>query len=90
MKEKMNKERLAELLQENFPRERSFLLPVLHFIHKEFGFLEESALEEAAKHLRVPSPEEPTVATGDASNIQGGQSRLPEEGTQKDFHAGGH
>ena len=57
MKEKMNKERLAELLQENFPRERSFLLPVLHFIHKEFGFLEESALEEAAKHLRVPVSE---------------------------------
>ena len=57
MKEKLNKERLAELLQENFPRERSFLLPVLHFIHKEFGFLEESALEEAAKHLRVPVSE---------------------------------
>jgi len=57
MKEKMSKERLAELLQKHFPRERSYLLPVLHFIHEEFGFLEGSALEEAAKHLRVPVSE---------------------------------
>ena len=57
MKEKMNEEGLSWLLRKHFPRERSYLLPVLHFIHEEFGFLEGSALEEAAKHLRVPVSE---------------------------------
>ena len=53
------KERIAirKLLVENFPRERGSLLPALHFIQDEFGYLPAWALEVLGWHLGVPSSE---------------------------------
>ena len=57
MKDEMTEGKLTDLLSKNFPQERSCLLPALHLIHKELGFLEEWSLEIAAKYLRVPVSE---------------------------------
>ena len=48
---------------ERFPRERRYLLPALHYIHDEFGYLPEHALQTAAWHLRVPASEVYGAAT---------------------------
>ena len=48
---------------ERFPRERRYLLPALHYIHDEFDYLSEHALQTAAWHLRVPASEVYGAAT---------------------------
>ena len=48
---------------ERFPRERRYLLPALHYIHDEFGYLPEHALQTAGWHLRVPASEVYGAAT---------------------------
>ena len=45
------------------PRERRYLLPALHYIHDEFGYLPEHGLQTAAWHLRVPASEVYGAAT---------------------------
>jgi len=52
---------------ENLPRKRTVLLPALHIVHKEFGFLPEWAMEEVGKWLRVPKSEVYGAATSYAN-----------------------
>ena len=46
-----------KLLRQNFDRERDQLLPVLHFIHHEFGYLPDWAMEVTGWHLGIPTSE---------------------------------
>lgn len=55
--EKRERIAIRKLLVENFPRERGSLLPALHFIQDEFGYLPAWALEVLGWHLGVPSSE---------------------------------
>lgn len=56
----MDRERQNELrrsLRQRFPRERTHLLPALHYLQEEFGHLPGWAMEVVGWHLRVPSSE---------------------------------
>ena len=55
--EKRERIAIRKLLVENFPRERGSLLPALHFIQDEYGYLPAWALEVLGWHLGVPSSE---------------------------------
>jgi NADH:ubiquinone oxidoreductase subunit E len=46
-----------------FPRERTHLLPALHFLQHEFGYLPGWALQIVSWHLRVPASEVYGAAT---------------------------
>ena len=46
-----------------FPRDRTYLLPALHFLHGEFGYLPGWALQIVSWHLRVPASEVYGAAT---------------------------
>ena len=59
----MDQRELRRRLVERFPRERRYLLPALQYIHDEFGYLPEHALQTAAWHLRVPASEVYGAAT---------------------------
>jgi NADH:ubiquinone oxidoreductase subunit E len=48
---------LRAVLQQEFPRERNYLLPALHFLHHRFGYLPTWAMEVVGWHLHVPSSE---------------------------------
>ena len=49
---------LRRILRERFPdRARSSLLPALHFLQHEHGYLPEWALQVVGSHLRVPASE---------------------------------
>ena len=54
---------LRRELRERFPRERGQLLPALHFLQHEFGFLPDWAMETTGWHLGVPSSEVYGAAT---------------------------
>ena len=53
----MERNQLRPILREMFPRERTHLLPALHFLQHEFGYLPGWALQTVAWHLRVPPSE---------------------------------
>ena len=53
----MQRSELRPILQEKFPRERTYLLPALHYLHHEFGYLPEWALQIVSWHLRIPASE---------------------------------
>lgn len=54
---------LRAILRERFPRERSQLLPTLHYIQDEHGYLPGWAMEMAGWHLGIPSSEVYGAAT---------------------------
>ena len=61
----MNRERntLRATLREKFPRNRGQLLPALHFLHHEYGYLPDWAMEVVGWHLGIPSSEVYGAAT---------------------------
>ena len=59
----MNRSDLRPILREKFPPERTYLLPVLHYLQEEFGHLPDWALQTVAWHLRVPPSEVYGAAT---------------------------
>ena len=46
-----------------FPRNRGQLLPALHFLHHEYGYLPDWAMEVVGWHLGIPSSEVYGAAT---------------------------
>ena len=59
----MERNQLRPILREMFPRERTHLLPVLHYLQHEFGYLPGWALQIVSWHLRVPASEVYGAAT---------------------------
>ncbi len=59
----MERNRLRPTLRDMFPRERTYLLPALHFLQHEFGYLPGWALQIVSWHLRVPASEVYGAAT---------------------------
>ena len=51
----MEREQLRPILRRKFPPNRTYLLPALHFLQQEFGYLPEWALQVVAWHLRTPA-----------------------------------
>ena len=60
-KDRQNK--LRKELREKFPRERGQLLPTLHFVQHEFGYLPGWAMEVTSWHLGIPASEVYGAAT---------------------------
>jgi NADH:ubiquinone oxidoreductase subunit E len=54
---------LRSQLRERFPRDRGQLLPALHFLQHEFGYLPDWGMEVVGWHLGVPSSEVYGAAT---------------------------
>ena len=54
---------LRAALRDRFPRERGQLLPALHFLQHEFGYLPDWAMEVTGWHLGVPASEVYGAAT---------------------------
>ena len=54
---------LRAILRERFPRERGQLLPALHFLQHEFGYLPDWAMEVTGWHLGIPASEVYGAAT---------------------------
>lgn len=59
----MQRSDLRPILQDKFPRERTYLLPALHYLQHEFGYLPEWALQIVSWHLRIPASEVYGAAT---------------------------
>ena len=59
----MQRNELRPILRDKFPRERTHLLPALHFLQHEFGHLPDWALQIVSWHLRVPASEVYGAAT---------------------------
>ena len=59
----MERSELRPLLRQNFPSQRDSLLPVLHFLQRELGYLPQWALQVVGWHLRVPASEVYGAAT---------------------------
>ena len=59
----MERDELRPLLRQKFPPERNSLLPALHFLQHEFGYLPDWALQLVGWHLRVPASEVYGAAT---------------------------
>lgn len=58
------REQLRGELQKDFPeRERTYLLPALHWLHRRYGYLPAWALEVVGWHLRVPASQVYGAAT---------------------------
>ena len=51
----MDQPELRTILRQNFPPQRTYLLPALHFVHDRLGHLPEWALQVVAWHLRTPA-----------------------------------
>ena len=51
----MEREELRPQLRRKFPPHRTYLLPALHFLQEELGYLPEWALQVVAWHLRTPA-----------------------------------
>lgn len=48
---------LRTALEEQFSRERNQLLPALHFVQHQFGYLPDWTMEILARYLRIPESE---------------------------------
>lgn len=59
----VNKKMLRSLLREKFPREHNQLLPALHYLHHEFGYLPDWGMEIVGWHLGIPVSEVYGAAT---------------------------
>ena len=60
---KNRQNKLRKELREKFPRERGQLLPALHFVQHEFGYLPGWAMEVTSWHLGIPASEVYGAAT---------------------------
>ena len=58
-----NRNELRTALRLNFSRNRGQLLPALHFLQHEFGYLPDWAMEVVSWHLGIPSSEVYGAAT---------------------------
>ncbi len=58
-----NRNELRGILRRRFPREHGQLLPALHFLQHEFGYLPDWAMEVVGWHLGIPSSEVYGAAT---------------------------
>lgn len=58
-----DRQSLREVLRERFPREHGQLLPALHFLQHEFGYLPDWAMEVVSWHLGIPASEVYGAAT---------------------------
>lgn len=54
---------LRAVLRDRFPRDHGELLPALHFLQHEFGYLPDWAMEVVGWHLGIPSSEVYGAAT---------------------------
>ena len=54
---------LRGVLRERFPRDHGELLPALHFLQHEYGYLPDWAMEVVGWHLGIPSSEVYGAAT---------------------------
>ena len=52
-----DKNSLRVALREEFPRDHGELLPALHFVQHEFGYLPDWAMEVVGWHLGIPASE---------------------------------
>ncbi len=59
----LERKELRTILTASFPSEKTYLLPVLHYIQEEFGFIPEWALQIVSWHLRIPASEVYGAAT---------------------------
>ncbi|MBI3744900.1 MAG: NAD(P)H-dependent oxidoreductase subunit E [Chloroflexi bacterium] len=59
----MQQRELRQQLIERFPRERTYLLPSLHYVQHEVGHLPEWALQVVGWHLHIPASEVYGAAT---------------------------
>ncbi len=57
------RQELRASLVERFPRERTYLLPALHYLQEESGYLPGWALEVLGWHLHIPASEVYGAAT---------------------------
>ena len=53
----LERKELRPMLVAKYPREKTYLLPVLHFIQEEFDFIPEWTLQIVSWHLKVPASE---------------------------------
>jgi NADH:ubiquinone oxidoreductase subunit E len=53
----MDQNELRPILRQKYPRDRTHLLPALHFVQGELGYLPEWALQVVGWHLRIPASE---------------------------------
>ena len=51
------------MLRERFPREHGQLLPALHYLHHEFGYLPDWGMDVVGWHLGIPASEVYGAAT---------------------------
>lgn len=58
-----DRQTLRGALREKFPRNHGQLLPALHFLHHEFGYLPDWAMEVVGWHLGIPASEVYGAAT---------------------------
>lgn len=49
------REELRLVLRKEFPREATYLLPALHWLHNRYGFLPAWAMEVVGWHLHIPA-----------------------------------
>ena len=70
---------LRAILREKFPRNHGQLLPALHFLQHEFGYLPDWAMEVIGWHLGIPSSEVYGAATSytEAEGRKAGQHDCP-------------
>ena len=54
---------LRKVLRDKFPRDHGQLLPALHFLQHEFGYLPDWAMEVVGWHLGIPASEVYGAAT---------------------------
>lgn len=60
---KFARNQLRTVLREKFPREHGQLLPTLHYLQHEFGFLPDWGMEVVSWHLGIPASEVYGAAT---------------------------
>ena len=58
-----DRQSLRAVLREKFPRNHGQLLPALHFLQHEFGYLPDWAMEVVGWHLGIPASEVYGAAT---------------------------
>ena len=58
-----DRDSIRKSLEERFPRDRGHLLPALHYLQRELGYLPDWAMEQVGRHLQVPNSEVYGAAT---------------------------
>ncbi|MAO89679.1 MAG: hypothetical protein CL880_03960 [Dehalococcoidia bacterium] len=58
-----NPDELKQALERQFPREHNQLMPALHYVHHQYNYLPERAIEAVARHIKMPLSEAYGAAT---------------------------